>query len=325
MLDRFENVVLTFLNAHAPMKRKVVSGSRDPWFKQTFKYEEFIFLGAITSENIIKKNDLLQSQAKFNSTVLRKKDRQPSTSRRIETGRAEVKTKPEVSKKVSSSSTKGNSISKRNLKGKSETSPKKKEIVSTAAAPFQSVLESPKKKGKKSKKVSVTRSPSPNIRVDDSVVSLATEKESSHSPEKEVEIIEEEKETTSTSVLNEDRIPTLTLVVSITDVKHVTPTQEQDDENVERNLGHDIDDEDRCSFNSISTEKMEEEVEASHLLLSFDNDDCVGSVFLTPDSIQPLPNGFVGVNTVVYKLCISGDVQPNMEYVLEPDDGEMSC
>ncbi|CAL8132718.1 unnamed protein product [Orchesella dallaii] len=274
----------------------------------------------INCANIIKKNDLLQSQTKSNSTVLPRKDPQPSTSRGIETGRAEVKTKPEVSKKGSSSSTKGNSSSKRNSKGKSETSPKKKKMVSTAATPFQSVLESPKKKGKKSKKVSVTHSPSPNIRVD-SVVSLATEKESS--PEKEVEIIEEEKETTSTSVLNENRIPTLTLVVAITDVKNVTPTQEQDDdENVESNLPHDIDDEDRWSFNSISTEKMEEEVEASQLLLSFDNDDCVGSVFRTPDNIQELPNG---VNTVVYKLCISGDVQSNMEYVLQPDDGEMSC
>ncbi|CAL8132714.1 unnamed protein product [Orchesella dallaii] len=281
--------------------------------------EEFIFLGAITSENIINKNDLLQSQDKSNSTLLPKKDPQPSTSQGIETGRAEVKTKPEVSKKVCSSSTKGNSSSKRNSKGISETSSKKKEIVSTVAAP---VPESPKKKGKKSKKVYVTRSQSPDIRVD-SVVSLATEKESS--PEKEVKIIEEEKETTSTSALNEDRIPTLALVVTITspkrvekqkeeEVKDVTPTQEQDDdENVECILPHEIVDEDRWSFNSVTTEKMEEEGEASQLLLASDNDDSVGSVFLTPDNIQELPNGFVGVNTVVYKLCISGDVQPDME------------
>ncbi|CAL8132708.1 unnamed protein product [Orchesella dallaii] len=283
--------------------------------------EEWIL--AEQSENILKKNDLFQSQPKPNSTVLPKKDTQPSTSGGVDTGRAEVKTKPEFYKKGSSSSTKGNSSSKRNSREKSETSPKKKKMVFTAAATFQSVPESPKKKGKKSKKMCVTRSPSPNIRVD-SVVSLATEKESS--PEKEVEIIEEEKETTSTSVLNENRIPTLTLVVTITDVKSVTPTQEQDDdENVESNLPHDIDDEDRWSFNSISTEKMEEEVEASQLLLSFENDDSVASVFLTPDNMQELPNGFVGVNTVVYKLCISGDVQSNMEYVLQPDDGEMSC
>ncbi|CAL8132716.1 unnamed protein product [Orchesella dallaii] len=292
-------------------------------------------ISSVVIANINRKDDLHQSQVKPNSTVLPKKDPQPSTSRGIETGKGEVKTKPEVSKKVRSSNTKGNCSSKRNSKRKSETSPKNKDIVFTAAAPVQSVPESPKKKGTKSNlKTSVTRSPSPKIRID-SVVSLATEKESS--PEKEVEIIEEEKETTSTSVLNEDRIPTLASVVAITspkrvekekeeEVKDLTPTQEQDDdENLEYILPHDIDDEDRWSFNSISAEKIEEEMEASQLLLASDNDDSVGSVFLTPDNIQALPNGFVGVNTVVYKLCISGDVQPNMEFVLQPDDGEMSC